>query len=114
MKPEKLEERKFVKRVRQLGSECLKQGGMGPYGMGGYNDQLCLCPYEALVFLEFKAIDDNGRKEQPTKRQKARHRLLKKLGYRTHVVYSAKEGFKKCRIAMKIKGVPSKIRRRWR
>ncbi len=108
-KPEKVEERKFCKRVRLLGAECLKQGGKGPYGMGGYNDQLCLCPYETPVFLEFKR---DG--EEPTKRQKARHRLLRKLGYRTRVVFSAKGAFKQCRIAMKLKGVPLKIRKRWR
>lgn len=112
-KPEKVEERKFVKRVRQLGAECLKQGGMGPYGMGGHSDQLCLCPFETPIFLEFKAVSD-GVREEPTKRQKSRHRLYKKLGYKTFVVVSMKEAFRICRRTMRDKGVPKKIYKAWR
>lgn len=113
-KPEKLEERKFVKKVRALGAECLKQGGMGRYGTGGFNDQLCLMPYATPAFFEFKAIDDDGKKEEPTKRQQSRHRLLKKLGYKTFVVYSKKEAFKICRKLMLKRGVPKSIYKHWR
>jgi hypothetical protein len=112
-RPEKAEERKFTSKVRLLRGEVLKQGGQGPYGMGGYSDRLALCPGGAAVFLEFKRIID-GKLEEPKERQKSRHRLLKKLGYRTYVVGTAKLAFKYCRIAMKEHGVPVKVRKRWR
>ncbi len=107
-RPEKLEEGKFTRRVRLLGGEVLKQGGQGPYGMGGYNDRLALLPYETPIFFEFKRIID-GKIEEPKDRQKSRHRLLRKLGYQTHVVATAKRAFKICRIALRKKGAPKKV-----
>lgn len=112
-RPEKLEERKFTKRVRLLGGEVLKQGGQGPYGMGGYQDRLALCPNGTAVFLEFKRII-NSKIEEPTKRQQSRHRLLKNLGFQTHVVGTAARAFKLCRAAMKERRVAYNIRKRWR
>jgi hypothetical protein len=112
-RPEKAEERKFCSKVRLLGAEVLKQGGQGPYGMGGFNDRLALCPKGTALFLEFKRII-NGKIEEPTKRQQSRHRLLKNLGFQTHVVGTAARAFKLCRAAMKERGVAVSIRKRWR
>jgi hypothetical protein len=111
--PEKAEERKFCSKVRLLGAEVLKQGGQGPYGMGGYNDRLALLPYETPIFFEFKRII-NGKLEEPKERQVSRHKLLRKLGYKTHVVGTAKEAFKICRVALRKKGAPKKVRAAFR
>lgn len=108
-RPEKVEERKFVKRTRELGAECLKQGGTGPYHIGGYNDQLWVGPYETPIFFEFKREG-----EEPTKRQKSRHKFLKKLGYQVYVVYSAKEAFRICRRVLRSKVIPERIYSLWR
>src|SRR6266404_6008533 len=111
-KPEKVEERKFTKRVRNLGGEVLKQGGQGPYGMGGYNDRLALLPFETPIFFEFKRIID-GVVEEPTKRQRSRHRKLRKLGYQTHVVATAKKAFKICRQVLRAKGLHAREYKIW-
>jgi hypothetical protein len=111
-KPEKIEERKFCKKIRDLGGEVLKQGGQGPYGMGGYNDRLALLPYGTAVFFEFKRIH-NGVIEAPKPRQIARHKKLRKLGFITHVVATSARALKLSRIAMRDRGVPLKIRKRF-
>ena len=75
---EKAIERKLVKAV-QAG------GGIAPKlvspGFDGIPDRLVLLPYGKMVFVEVKAP---GKSPRPL--QLARHRLLRRLGFRVYVL----------------------------
>lgn len=65
----------------------IKNGGLLikilPSAMAGLPDRLCILPNRPMFFIELKKP---GGKE-PSELQKAVHRMLKKLGQITYVVY---------------------------
>ena len=75
---EKQIERKFVQEVKALGGICLKW--VSP-GFDGVPDRLVFLPGCHFGLVEVKAP---GKKPRPI--QKARHRLLKRLGFRVFVL----------------------------
>lgn len=88
-KLEKVEEGKFVSKVRSHGFVCIKLTSNGGYGEDGYNDRLVLANYGVVALFEFKKEDvDNVEKLQDY-----RHKHLKKLGYRVYVVRFCSEAY---------------------
>ena len=75
---EKQIERKFVQKVKALGGICPKW--VSP-GFDGVPDRLVFLPGCHFGLVEVKAP---GKKPRPI--QKARHRLLKRLGFRVFVL----------------------------
>ena len=75
---EKIIETKLVEAVRQ-------RGGLAPKftspGFDGMPDRIVLMPGGQMAFVEVKTA---GKKPRPL--QTARHRLLRELGFRVHVL----------------------------
>lgn len=80
---EKEIEQKLVKEVK-------KKGGIAPKwvspGFAGVPDRLVLLPKGKIAFVEVKAPGEVARPLQ-----KARHRLLRKLGFRVYVLDDEKD-----------------------
>lgn len=75
---EKEIEKKFALAVKKAGGIALKF--VSP-GFAGMPDRLVLLPDGVIAFAELKAP---GQKPRPL--QKARHRLLRRLGFRVYVI----------------------------
>ena len=75
---EKEIEQKLIKEVKKQGGICPKW--VSP-GFDGVPDRIVLLPDGKIAFVEVKA---SGEKPRPL--QKARHRLLEKLGFRVFVL----------------------------
>lgn len=75
---EKAIERKLVKAVQAAGGIAPKL--VSP-GFDGMPDRMVLLPYGKMVFVEVK---DPGKNPRPL--QLARHRLLRRLGFRVYVL----------------------------
>lgn len=75
---EKAIEQKLVKAVKQMGGICPKF--VSP-GFDGMLDRLVLLPFGKIAFVEVKAQN-----KKPRPLQKARHRLLQKLGFKVYVL----------------------------
>lgn len=71
-------ERKLVEEVKRRGGICPKW--VSP-GFDGVPDRIVLLPGRHFGFVEVKAP---GQKPRPL--QEARHRLMEKLGFHTHVI----------------------------
>ncbi len=80
---EKVIERKLVEAVKQRGGICPKF--VSP-GFDGMPDRLVLLPEMKFGFVEVKAP---GKEPRPL--QKARHRLLARLGFQVHVLDKLKQ-----------------------
>lgn len=80
---EKETEQKLVKAVKTSGGIAPKL--ISP-GFDGMPDRLILLPGGSMAFAELKAP---GKKPRPL--QLARHRLLRKLGYRVYVIDDPKQ-----------------------
>lgn len=80
---EKFIEQKLVKSVKQVGGICPKF--VSP-GFDGMPDRLVLLPFGKIAFVEVKAPN-----EKPRPLQRARHRLLKRLGFRVYVLDDAEQ-----------------------
>lgn len=78
---EKVIEQKLAAAVKKAGGMALKF--VSP-GFDGMPDRIILLPDEHIAFVEVKAP---GKKPRPL--QLARHRLLRKLGFRVYVIDSA-------------------------
>lgn len=78
---EKQIEKKLTGAVKAAGGICPKL--VSP-GMDGMPDRLVLLPEGKMGFVEVKAP---GKKARPL--QEARHRLLRRLGYRVYVLDDA-------------------------
>ena len=67
-----------------------KQGGIAVKfvspGFDGMPDRLVLLPFGKIAFVEVKAPN-----KKPRPLQKARHRLLKKLGFKVYVLDDAEQ-----------------------
>ena len=65
-------------------------GGLAPKfvspGFDGMPDRLVLLPFGKIAFVEVKAPN-----KKPRPLQKARHRLLKRLGFRVYVLDDAEQ-----------------------
>lgn len=83
-KKEKIEEMKFVARLRQ--SEDLRAIKFTDPGRRGAPDRLVLLPSGICVFFEFKRDDEKPRPEQI-----AYHNWLKSLDHGVYTVYTAEE-----------------------
>lgn len=77
MKEKELES-KIVEAVKRQGGICPKW--VAP-GFDGVPDRIALFPMGRIAFIEVKAP---GRKPRPL--QRARHRLLRHLGFRVYVI----------------------------
>ena len=75
---EKTLEHKFVTEVKRVGGLALKF--LSP-GFDGVPDRLVLLPGGRLGFVEVKAL---GKRPRPL--QLARHRLLRRLGFKVYVL----------------------------
>jgi len=75
---EKEVEQKLVKAVKKSGGICPKF--VSP-GFGGMPDRIILLPDGKFAFAELKAPG-----EKPRPLQMARHRLLRKLGFKVYVI----------------------------
>lgn len=75
---EKMIEQKLVEAVKENGGICPKLVSPGTDGMP---DRLVLLPHGRVAFVEVKAP---GRKPRPL--QLARHRLLRRLGFKVYVL----------------------------
>ena len=75
---EKITEEKLVIAVKQMGGICPKF--VSP-GFDGMPDRLVLLPFGKIAFVEVKAPN-----KKPRPLQKARHRLLQKLGFKVYVL----------------------------
>ena len=66
------------------------KGGIAPKfispGFAGMPDRLVLLPHGRMGFVELKAP---GRKPRPL--QLARHRLLRRLGFKVYVIYDTRQ-----------------------
>lgn len=80
---EKTIEQKFVAAVRNAGGLALK---FTSPGWDGVPDRLALLPGGKLAFVEVKAP---GKKPRPL--QLARHRMLRRLGYKVYVLDNEKQ-----------------------
>lgn len=116
MKPERIEENKFVRRVKARGYIAYKMQTKGAYGTNGFNDQLILAACGVTILFEFKRTDT-----EPEPLQDYRHRQLKKLGHKTYVVDDAEEAFqilikavsaaKEAKATLQAKGLPRTVHR---
>ncbi len=75
---EKDVEQKLVKAVKKIGGVCPKF--VSP-GFDGMPDRIILLPSGKLAFAELKAPG-----EKPRPLQMARHRMLRKLGFKVYVI----------------------------
>lgn len=75
---EKIIEQKFRAAVRAVGGVAVKF--VSP-GLDGMPDRLALLPGGKMAFVEVKAP---GKKPRPL--QQARHRMLRRLGFRVYVL----------------------------
>lgn len=75
---EKTIEQKFVMEVKRVGGLALK---FTSPGFDGVPDRIVLLPGGKMAFVEVKA---QGEKPRPL--QLARHRLLRRLGFRVYVL----------------------------
>ena len=75
---EKTIEQKFTAAVRTAGGLALK---FASPGFDGVPDRIALLPGGRMAFVEVKAP---GKKPRPL--QKARHRLLRQLGFKVYVL----------------------------
>ena len=75
---EKQIEQKLVKAVKAMGGICPK---LVCPGFDGMPDRIVLLPGGRIAFVELKAP---GKKPRPL--QMARHRLLRKLGFKVYVI----------------------------
>lgn len=89
-KPEKVEEGKFVAKVRAHNYICIKLSSQGGYGEDGFNDELVLANYGVTALFEFKKEDV----DKVEKLQNYRHKHLKRLGHKTYVVRLCSEAYK--------------------
>lgn len=105
-KREIIEENKFVRKARRLGWEAVKLTTAGPYGSRGYNDRVLFGPYRTVVLFEFKREDEVA---EPL--QDYRHRRLRRLGHKTHVVYTASEALEIAWKEIQAQEVSVKMRR---
>ena len=80
---EKRLEQIFCSKVKQKGGMAFKF--VSP-GMSGVPDRLVLLPEGKVAFAELKAP---GKKPRPL--QEARHRLLRKLGFKVYVIDSTEQ-----------------------
>lgn len=75
---------------QQLAKEIKRRGGICPKfvspGFDGMPDRLVLLPFGKVAFVEVKAPN-----KKPRPLQKARHRLLKKLGFKVYVLDDAEQ-----------------------
>ena len=82
-KSEKSIEQKLTLTVKKCGGICPKF--VSP-GFDGMPDRLVLLPFGKIAFVEVKAPN-----KKPRPLQKARHRLLKKLGFKVYVLDDAEQ-----------------------
>ncbi len=75
---EKTIEQKFVMEVKRVGGLALK---FTSPGFDGVPDRLALLPGGKMAFVEVKAP-----REKPRPLQLARHRLLRRLGFKVYVL----------------------------
>ncbi len=75
---EKTIEQKFVMEVKRVGGLALKFTSLG---FDGVPDRLALLPGGKMAFVEVKAP-----REKPRPLQLARHRLLRRLGFKVYVL----------------------------
>lgn len=80
---EKYIEQKLVKSVKQMGGICPKF--VSP-GFDGMPDRLVLLPFGKIAFVEVKAPN-----KKPRPLQKARHKMLKRLGFKVYVLDDAEQ-----------------------
>lgn len=80
---EKVIEQKLVSEVKKRGGICPKWVSPGHDGMP---DRIVLLPGRHFGFVEVKAP-----REKPRPLQQARHKLLRELGYPTHVLDRAEQ-----------------------
>ena len=80
---EKQIEQKLVQAVKAMGGICPKFVSPGYDGMP---DRLILLPNGRMAFAELKA---HGKKPRPL--QTARHKMLKRLGFRVYVIDAAEQ-----------------------
>ena len=78
---EKITEEKLVIAVKQMGGICPKF--ISP-GFDGMPDRLVLLPFGKIAFVEVKAPN-----KKPRPLQKARHKMLKRLGFNVYVLDDA-------------------------
>ena len=71
-------EQKLIDAVKAQGGVCWK---FVSTGMAGVPDRIILMPMGRIAFVEVKALG-----ESPRKLQLARHRLLRRLGFKTYVL----------------------------
>jgi hypothetical protein len=88
-KPEKVEEKKFVVKVKSHNWICFKLATQGSYGETGYNDRAVWADYGVQVVFEFKRIGEEARKLQDY-----RHKEFKRLGHKSHVVFTCAEAYR--------------------
>ena len=69
---------------KKLATAVKKAGGIAPFA--GMPDRLILLPDGKFAFAELKASG-----ESPRPLQKARHRLLRSLGFRVYVIDSIEQ-----------------------
>src|ERR1700689_3725255 len=89
IKPEKVEEKKFVKKVRRHGYLCIKLQTQGGFGENGFNDRLVFASYGVVALFEFKRIGI----DEAEKLQDYRHQILKRLSQNTYVVQRCDEAY---------------------
>jgi hypothetical protein len=116
-KPEKLEESKFVRKVRRHGYICIKLTVFGGYGQDGFNDQLVFASYGVVALFEFKRVGV----DEAEKLQQYRHKILKRLQQKTYVVQQADKAYSILKAAVaeakaakekdKVKTVPVRVDR---
>lgn len=75
---EKITEEKLVIAVKQMGGICPKF--VSP-SFDGMPDRLVLLPFGKVAFVEVKAPN-----KKPRPLQKARHKMLKRLGFNVYVL----------------------------
>ena len=80
---EKTIEQKFRKAVRDAGGVALK---FTSPGFDGVPDRLALLPGGRMAFVEIKAPG-----EKPRPHQLARHRMLRRLGFKVYVLDAAEQ-----------------------
>ncbi len=80
---EKVIERKLVNAVKEMGGLAPKL--VSP-GFDGMPDRFILLPYGKIAFVEVKAPG-----EKPRPLQLARHRMIRKLGFKVYVLDDAEQ-----------------------
>ncbi len=85
-KLEKDEENAFCKMAFALGCKAIKF--IDPSSRNA-PDRIVLCPHGRVIFFEFKRLG-----EDPRPSQSKYHKGLRSLGFKVHVVYTAKEAMR--------------------